>query len=113
MPTFVVSRRPAPANPDPRLTFLSGQDLAAAVATARRAAGGKMVVIIGPTLAAAMFRQGLVDQLLIHLVPVLLGKGKPLFGKGGEPLPFKLIHSSQAGQVTNLILIRQDAETRR
>jgi len=39
----------------------------------------------GPTLAAAFLRDGLVDEILLHLAPTLLGAGPPLVGDLGIP----------------------------
>jgi diaminohydroxyphosphoribosylaminopyrimidine deaminase/5-amino-6-(5-phosphoribosylamino)uracil reductase len=37
----------------------------------------------GPTLAAAFLRDGLVDEVVVHLAPTLLGAGPPLVGDLG------------------------------
>jgi diaminohydroxyphosphoribosylaminopyrimidine deaminase/5-amino-6-(5-phosphoribosylamino)uracil reductase len=37
----------------------------------------------GPTLAAAFLRDGLVDEVLVHLAPTFLGSGSPLVGDLG------------------------------
>jgi diaminohydroxyphosphoribosylaminopyrimidine deaminase/5-amino-6-(5-phosphoribosylamino)uracil reductase len=39
----------------------------------------------GPTLAAAFLRAGLVDDVLVHLAPKLLGAGPTLVGDLGIP----------------------------
>ena len=40
--------------------------------------GGRHVLLEGgPTLAAAFLRAGLVDELIVHLAPTLLGAGRP------------------------------------
>jgi RibD C-terminal domain len=46
-----------------------------AVATATAAADGKDVVVFGANLAVQCLRAGLLDEIVIHLVPVLLGDG--------------------------------------
>jgi dihydrofolate reductase len=51
-----------------------------AVRRARAAAGDKDVLVMGgPTAAQQAVRAGLVDEISIHLVPVLLGAGSRLF----------------------------------
>jgi dihydrofolate reductase len=50
-----------------------------AVARARAAAGDKKVSVMGATFPQQTINAGLVDEIQIHLVPVLLGKGKRLF----------------------------------
>ncbi|WP_228454654.1 dihydrofolate reductase family protein [Streptomyces alkaliphilus] len=72
-PVFVLTHRP-PEPPDPAVTFLTG-DIGEAVATARRAAGGKNLEILGADVAGQCLRRGLVDEILVYVLPVLLGDG--------------------------------------
>lgn len=72
-PVFVLTHRP-PDEPDPGVTFL-GCDLDEAVATARAAAKGKNLEILGADLATQCLRRGLVDEVLVYVLPVLLGDG--------------------------------------
>ena len=37
------------------------------------------MVVIGATVAAAAMQEGLVDELVVHLAPILLGDGVRLF----------------------------------
>ena len=46
-----------------------------AVATALDAAGGKNLEILGADVAAQCFQRGLVDEVLVYVLPVLLGDG--------------------------------------
>jgi dihydrofolate reductase len=86
------------------VTFLSG-DIRTAVETAGRAAGDKYVVIFGADVARQCIEAHLLDDVVIHVVPVLLGDGVRLFRKaGGDPIHLELSRVSQAGQVTNLRL---------
>jgi dihydrofolate reductase len=72
-PTFVLThRRPDPPNPE--VTYLSG-DIGEAVATAREAAGGKNLEILGADVAAQCLRRGLGDEIQVYVLPVLLGCG--------------------------------------
>jgi dihydrofolate reductase len=83
-PFFVVTHDP-PA--DVRLTGL-GLDftfvtdgVASAVEQARAAAGGGDVVVMGGgDVVRQVVAEGLADELRIHLAPVILGGGTPLFG---------------------------------
>jgi RibD C-terminal domain len=70
-PEFVFTHRP-PDPPDPAVTFLTG-DIGEAVATARSAAGGKNLEILGADVAGQCLRRGLVDEILVYVLPVLLG----------------------------------------
>jgi dihydrofolate reductase len=70
---FVLTHRP-PDPPDPEVTFLSG-DIGEAVATALDAAGGKNLEILGADVAGQCLQRGLVDEILVYVMPVLLGDG--------------------------------------
>lgn len=72
-PMFLLTHRPLDP-PDPQVTILSG-DIRAAVATALRAAGGKDLEILGADVARQCLEQGLVDEILVYLLPLLLGGG--------------------------------------
>ena len=72
-PLFVLTHEP-PDPPDPQVTFLSG-DIGEAVATALDAAGGKDLEILGADVAGQCLRRGLVDEILVYVMPVLLGDG--------------------------------------
>ena len=59
--------------------------LEGAARRARAAAGDKDVLVLGAHVAGALLRAGLLDEVRIHLVPLLLGEGTPLFaGERGE-----------------------------
>ena len=79
-PFFVVTHSPpAQVRLDLQFTFVS-EGVAAAVELARPAAGDKNVVVMG---GGDVIRQsldaGVVDELRIHLSPIVLGGGTPLF----------------------------------
>jgi dihydrofolate reductase len=58
-------------------------DVKACAEQARAAAGDRAVMVHGAGAAQALLRAGLLDELEIHLVPVLLGEGRPLFDSLG------------------------------
>lgn len=104
-PVFVVTheaRAPIARN-GTVFTFVSG-DAAAVLEAARAAAGDGDVVIMGsPDVAGQFLRAGLVDALLLHVVPVLLGGGTRLFGADpGGPTELRLVSSSTGPEVTAL-----------
>jgi dihydrofolate reductase len=49
------------------------------VETARAAAGSKDLVVVGADVASQCLERGLVDELLVMVLPVLLGAGTPLY----------------------------------
>ncbi|MFI6478615.1 dihydrofolate reductase family protein [Nonomuraea sp. NPDC050663] len=60
-------------------TRLVTGDAVAEIARLRAEDGGPMD-IVGPTLAGAAMRAGLIDEYVLVTVPVLLGGGRPFFG---------------------------------
>jgi dihydrofolate reductase len=100
-PVFVVTHR----NDQPRqgsvYTFVPGIDEAHAAATT--AADGKNVVVMGgATIAQQFIAAGLVDQISIHLVPVLFGDGTRTFGDLTAHLPLELTRSLPTPTATHL-----------
>jgi dihydrofolate reductase len=84
------------------VTFVS-TSLAEAVATARAAAGGKNVVVFGANLAQQCLGEGLLDEIVIHLAPVLLGDGIRLFAAtDGKPVALRRTTLAESGQITDL-----------
>jgi dihydrofolate reductase len=98
---FVLTHEP-PDPPDPEVTFLTG-DIAEAVATALRAAGGKNLEIIGADVAGQCLRRGLVDEILVYVLPVLLGDGIRFFSSPGlARIDLEPLDSTRSGAVTIL-----------
>src|SRR3954467_14879781 len=81
MPVFVVTherRDPMPMQGGTTYTFVEGLD--APIEQARAAAGGRDVGIWGGGRAiSGALHAGLLDEIQIHLVPMLLGTGRRLF----------------------------------
>ena len=97
-PMFVLTHRP-PESPPPGVTFLSG-DIAEAVATARRAADGKDLEILGADVAGQCLRRGFVDEILVYLLPVLLGGGIRFSTAGLPRIDLEQISSRPSGAAT-------------
>lgn len=79
VPIYILSRNPAPAWAAdwPAVHYVS--DIEAAMGDAKRAAGDKSVLVHGASTAQRALTAGLLDELEIHLVPVLFGEGRRLF----------------------------------
>ena len=54
--------------------------MASAIEQAKKAAGDKAVHLHGATVMQQALPLGLVDEIRVHVIPVLLGGGTPLFG---------------------------------
>jgi dihydrofolate reductase len=82
MPVFVMTheaRNPLPMQGGTTYTFVT-DGIAAALELARAAAGGKNVGIWGGANTISQYLQaGLLDEMHIHLIPILLGDGIRLF----------------------------------
>lgn len=89
LPVFVVTSRPHTSRRagGTSYTFVTG-GIRAALGAAREASGGRPVVAGGGARVIQQYlAAGLVDELRLHLAPVLLGAGKRLFEGLGSPLP--------------------------
>ena len=79
VPTIVVSHS-VPQDIPNGSVYRFADSIEAALEKARKAAGDKDVAIMGGANIAAQFlKLGLVDEISIHLVPVLFGRGIRLF----------------------------------
>jgi dihydrofolate reductase len=78
VPIFVLSRRP---ETEPRrwplVTYVS--DVTAAMTQAKQAAGDKNVLVHGAGVARLALAAGVLDELELHIIPVLFGQGRRLF----------------------------------
>ena len=99
-PVFVLTHEP-PEQPDPEVTFLTG-DIGEAVATALDAAGGKNLEILGADVATQCLQRGLVDEILVYVVPVLLGDGIRFSSPGLARIDLEPLDSTRSGAVTIL-----------
>lgn len=83
-PVFILTHNPPPANTVPqgpsKITFVT-EGIAYAVKLAKAAAGNKHVKLGGGSPCKQALRAGLVDEIIIHLAPYLLGGGVQLFDK--------------------------------
>ncbi|GAA2624938.1 dihydrofolate reductase family protein [Paractinoplanes durhamensis] len=101
-PVLVVTRNP----PDyvrlaDRMTFVV-DGIASAVAKGVALAEDRDVVVMGggETIRRAI-EAGVVDELRLHIAPVLLGGGTPLFA-GATPRSLRQIHVRASGHATHL-----------
>jgi dihydrofolate reductase len=88
-PVFVVTSRPHPARRAGKTsyTFVTG-GIRAALALAGEAAGDRAVSVGGGARVVQQFLAGgLVDEMQVHVAPVLVGAGTRLFEHLGPRLP--------------------------
>jgi dihydrofolate reductase len=85
-PIFVLTHHPEDATPADGVTFLNC-DPAEAVRIGLEAAGGKNLEVLSPTIGRQLLELGLIDEIDLHIAPVLLGEGIRLYDNpGGEPI---------------------------
>ena len=100
-PGFVLTHKPLDP-PDPAVTFLTG-DIGEAVRTALDAAGGRNLEILGGDVAGQCLRRGLVDEILVYVLPVLLGDGIRFYSSPGlATIDLEPLGSTRSGAVTIL-----------
>jgi dihydrofolate reductase len=93
-PIFVLTHHPEDATPADGVTFLDCHP-AEAVRIGLEAAGGKNLEVLSPTIGRQLLELGLIDEIDLHIEPVLLGEGIRLYDNpGSEP-----IHLQRVGDV--------------
>jgi dihydrofolate reductase len=104
---FVVTHEPPAdwehANTAP-FTFVNGVE--EAIAAAQEFAGDRLIDVAAGQIGSQALKLGLIDQVVVNVVPVVFGSGRPFFAKGalGEPLmlenPSRVV---QGDRVTHLV----------
>lgn len=109
-PVFVVTHRPRPRlerKGGTSFTYVT-DGIASAVEQAKAAAGGKDVAVAGGgILVRQVLAAGLLDELELHVTPVVLGGGSRLLDEdlgvdtkeGIELTPIRVVHASDVTHV--------------
>ena len=102
VPTVIVSHSVPQDIPDGGVyTFVDSVE--AAFETAKKLAGDKDVVIMGANVAQQFLKRGLIDEISIHLVPVLFGSGTRLFeGLEGEHISLEILGVIQTPEAIHM-----------
>lgn len=74
-------------------TKLVTGDAAAEVRELKRKGAGNLFVFGSAKLSSTLIENGLFDEYRIGIVPIVLGKGSPLFGRGLKRLRMKLLEA--------------------
>jgi dihydrofolate reductase len=106
MPVFIVTheaREPLPMQGGTTYTFVT-KGIEAALELARAAAGDKDVGIWGgANIIQEYLKAGLLDEMEIHVIPVLFGDGTRLFDDlGGRRIELKKIRTVDTPEATHL-----------
>lgn len=98
----MLTHHPQDARPAEGVTFLSC-DVAEAVRIGLEAAGGKNLEIFSPSIGRQLLELGLLDEIDLHVAPVLLGDGIRLFDNpGGGPVRLDRVDADDPHQAINL-----------
>jgi dihydrofolate reductase len=100
---FILTHTPPTDETHPAYAFLSG-DIRDAVATALTAADGRDVLVLGANVVNQCLAAGLVDEILMHIVPELVGDGVRLFDDSTLRASLTTLDVSSSGQLVNLRL---------
>jgi dihydrofolate reductase len=102
VPIFVPTRG-TPPPPQSELVNYVTDGVESAMRRAKQAAGDANVMVHGADLAQSCLRAGVLDELEIHLIPVLLGEGRRLFEHlGADHIELELTRVVDAPGVTHL-----------
>ncbi len=101
-PIFVLTHHPEDATPGEGVTFLSC-DPAEAVRIGLAAAGGKNLEVFSPTIGRQLLELGLIDEIDLHILPVLLGDGVRLYDNPvGKPVRLHRVGESDPRSAVNV-----------
>jgi dihydrofolate reductase len=106
-PTFIVSHSAPEHVPQGGVyTFVGSPQ--EALERAKSVAGDKDVDVFSPDIARQLLLSGLVDEIHLHVAPVLFGAGTPLFESSGDTHiqlePIRMIESPKATHLTYRVL---------
>ena len=101
-PIFVLTHHPQDARQAEGITILSCP-VDEAVHIALDAAGGKNVEVFSPTIGRQLLELGLIDEIDLHIAPVLLGDGIRLYDRPhGEPIRLDRVGGEDSKAVVNV-----------
>lgn len=98
-PAWVFTTRTLPRPHQGEVRFVQG-DVRPVHAAMAEAAGGKNIWIVGGgDLAGQFYDRGLLDELIIQVAPVTLGRGMPLFPREVASPPLRLVSATTYGGI--------------
>lgn len=102
VPISILSRQRAGADPRwPLVTYVPSVE--SAMAQAKQAAGDRDVLVHGAGVAQLALAAGVLDEIQVHLVPVLLGEGRRLFDHlGADHIELEPVGAREGSGVTHL-----------
>jgi dihydrofolate reductase len=105
VPLFILTHKPpAPETVpkgDSKITFIT-DGIESAVFQAKAAAGDKDVVISGASPSQQALDAGVVDEVVVHLAPSLIGSGIRLFDNFKGPILLEKIYATDGPMATHV-----------
>jgi dihydrofolate reductase len=102
IPTVIVSHSMPPNVPEGGV-YRFVDSVEAALETAQKLAGDRDIYITGADVARQFLQRGLIDEVSVHLVPVLFGSGRRLFdGLEGEHISLEIIEMIQTAEAVHM-----------
>ena len=103
-PVFVVTHEAPAESPEGGVYTFVTDGIESALERAKAAADGKIVTVMGgASIGQQYIRAGLVDELSIHLVPVLFGGGTRMFEHlGGEHIQLETVEVIETPAATHM-----------
>lgn len=103
IPVVVLTHRAPKDVPEGRSKFTFTDDLQKAVTVAKEAAGDKDVGLAGASVAQQCLKAGLVDEIYVHIAPILLGDGVRLFDHlGDDSINLEFVNAITTPETTHL-----------
>ena len=100
VPVFVVTHKVPETIPEGTTPFTFVSDgVVSAVKKAKSVSGNKEIGVAGASVSQQCLKAGLVDEIFLHIVPVILGKGKRLFA---ELTSLEIVEVINASDVTHI-----------
>ena len=103
VPIFVPSHRPpGPSAANyPHVTYVTA-GITSAMAQAKAAAGDRDVLVHGAYTAQRALEAGVLDEMQIHHIPLLLGKGRQLFDELPSSIELEIIQVIDTPEATHV-----------
>lgn len=101
IPVFVLTHH-LPTTSYPEVFSFISEGVESVIARAQRAAAGKDVHLFGATIMQQALPLGLVDELHLHVMPLLLGDGTALFGSLDAAITLERVGAQVTPMATHL-----------
>ena len=103
IPTVVVSHSKPKEVPDGSV-YIFADSIETAFEKAKEAAGDKDIGVAGASTAQQLIRQGFIDEILVHVVPVMFGSGVRFFEQtNSEHVALETVEVIETKEVTHLL----------